>query len=445
MKLKWIAGTHTIMKEKLISPFGFKGGYVDELWQSIVRLENEKGQSGIGLGVQSVLWSDSGLFAELGNERGNELMAALTSKAVELGRKHQEASSPFELLDHLAGPIHEEGCSLIDRKIRLTFALNALVPLDFAAWQLYAKQAPAAEFDKLIPKEVAEALPVHHSTLASTPIVSYGMSDEQILKLLDQGYFVLKLKLGADPDKDGNQDKMLEWDCRQLEKVHQLAKDRSCKHTDNGKIAYYLDLNCRYDSKQRVQALLDYAKAIGALEQILLLEEPFDEENLEDVSDLPVRVAADESVHSVEDAIERIRLGYGAFALKPVAKTLSLSLRVAKAAYDADIPCFCADLTASPWMVDWNKMVASRLKPLPGLKMGLLESNGHQNYLGWERMRGYHPMGHAEWTETTDGLYKLTASFYEQNGGIFHTSASYNQIVDQMGDTQAEVEVVRRL
>src|SRR5690606_15678566 len=112
-----------------------------------------------------------------------------------------------------------------------------------------------------------------------------AMTDEQIGELLDQGFFVLKLKLGADPDKDGSQDKMLKWDCEQLNKVHQLAKDRECKHTDNGKIAYYLDLNGRYDSKKRVKALLDYAETIGALEQILLLEEPFDEANLENVSD----------------------------------------------------------------------------------------------------------------------------------------------------------------
>ena len=39
-------------REPLIAPFGFKGGYLSELWQSVVMLENDKGQSGIGLGTQ---------------------------------------------------------------------------------------------------------------------------------------------------------------------------------------------------------------------------------------------------------------------------------------------------------------------------------------------------------------------------------------------------------
>lgn len=439
--MKRMEGSHTVIKEKLISPFGFKGGYVDELWQSIVRLQDEEGKSGIGLGVQSVLWSDSSVFAEFGNERGNEMMAAMTSKALELA-KGSSFATPFELLDSLVDKVHQEGCSLAGRDIRLTFALNALVPLDFAVWQLYARESQSGSFDDIVPNEILEALPARHSALASTPIVSYGTTDEQIDQLLDEGFFVLKLKLGADPDKDGNQDKMLEWDCRQLEKVHRLAGARECEFTSNGRVAYYLDLNGRYDSKERLSVLLDYADSIGALDRILLLEEPFEETNLADVSDLPVLIAADESVHSVKDAEERIRLGYGAFALKPVAKTLSMSLRVAKVAHEAGIPCFCADLTASPWMVDWNKTVASRLLPLPGLSMGLLESNGHQNYSGWERMRGYHPLGHAEWTEPKAGLYRLSDEFYKVSGGIFHPGTAYEQVIEGK-DKESDIEVIR--
>ena len=42
-------------------------------------------------------------------------------------------------------------------------------------------------------------------------------------------------------------------------------------------------------------------------------------------------------------------------------------------------------------MVDFNKNVASRIAPLPGMKIGVLESNGAQNYANWEKMRTYHP------------------------------------------------------
>ena len=51
------------------------------------------------------------------------------------------------------------------------------------------------------------------------------------------------------------------------------------------------------------------------------------------------------------------------------------------------MPCFCADLTVNPVLVEWNRAVAERLPQFPGLRgLGLLESNGAQNYLNWEKM-----------------------------------------------------------
>ena len=47
----------------------------------------------------------------------------------------------------------------------------------------------------------------------------------------------------------------------------------------SGKILYYLDANGKYDSIARLESLLTFAKEIGALENIVLLEEPFEEEN----------------------------------------------------------------------------------------------------------------------------------------------------------------------
>ena len=70
--------------------------------------------------------------------------------------------------------------------------------------------------------------------------------------------------------------------------------------------------------------LLDHARAIGAFDQIALIEEPFPEELEIDIRDIPARVAADESAHTDADARRRIEMGYSAIALKPIAKTFSI-------------------------------------------------------------------------------------------------------------------------
>jgi len=44
-------------------------------------------------------------------------------------------------------------------------------------------------------------------------------------------------------------------------------------------------------------------------------------------------------------------MGYGAITLKPIAKTMSMSLKIAQLAYERSIPCFCADLTVNPILV----------------------------------------------------------------------------------------------
>lgn len=119
---------------------------------------------------------------------------------------------------------------------------------------------------------------------------------------------------------------------------------------------------------------------IGAFDQIAIIEEPFPEHANFDVSDIPVRLAADESAHTNEDALTRIQMGYKAIALKAIAKTLSMTMKIATVAKQNGVPCFCADLTVNPILVDWNKNVAARLDLFPGLGTGLLETNGHQNY-----------------------------------------------------------------
>ena len=413
--------------EPLKAPFGFKGGYLSELWQVAARLECD-GQFGIGPGIQSVLWSDAGVFAENSQEKGPALMFELTRYALTLA-KEIDFTDPFDLLEQLFPQVFEYGKKITGRAdLRATFALNALVPVDFAAWQLYGKLNQRKDFLSLLPESMAAPLSHRQKELCSIPLVSYGLNDEAIKQLIDDGYFFLKVKIGSDPEKDGDPEKMLSWDMQRLSQIHALAKDIPTPYTQSGHIPYYLDANGRYDSTDRLKRLLDHADKIGALERIAIVEEPFPEEYLADVSDLPVRIAADESAHTVEDATQRMDLGYGAIALKPIAKTLSMTLKILEAAHKRSIPCFCADLTVNPWMVDLNKNIAARIAPLPGLKIGVLESNGEQNYVNWEQMRTYHPLFAQLDSQPHRGIFQVDEKFYGLSGGLFSQSDYYDTL-----------------
>jgi len=414
-----------VEREPLAAPFGFKGRYLTEAWQTAAAMESENGCKGLGLGTQSVLWSDARVFAEHPEDESNGLMRDVTAFALS---KSEEIRfhDPVSLLDDLLPIAHAHGREITSSPdLRLTFTLNSLVAVDNAAWQLYCAENGIAGFDEMIPPESRSALNCRHGQVACIPLMSYGVSLDQIVQAVDQGYFLLKIKIGADPDRDGDLDKMLEWDIARLASIHAELKDRETPYTDTGHVLYYLDANGRYDTKDRLQRLLDAAQNMGALDRIIILEEPFPEEAEIDVSDIPVRVAADESAHSDADALARIQMGYSAIALKPIAKTMSMSLRIAKLAADHGIPCFCADLTVNPILVGWNLNVAARLKPLPGVKIGVVESNGAQNYRNWQAMVLYHPCFGAPWIEPVDGIFHLDDDFYARSGGILQISPHY--------------------
>lgn len=413
--------------EPLAAPMGFKGGYLSELWQVAVKLtcENHKG---IGCGVQSVLWSDASVFAANSQDSGNQLMLDLTRYALSLlpGR---EFENPIEMLSWLFPQVLEYGKKHLNKPdLRATFALNALVPVDLAAWQLYSSVKGQSQLTALLPEGYQGILSEKQKAICSVPSITYTMPMDTIASLLKSGYHFLKIKLGADPAGDGDLDKMLAWDMARLEEIHNLAKDIPTDYTEDGFVPYYLDPNGRYDSKDRLCRLLEHADRIGALKRITILEEPFPEENKEDVSDLPVRIAADESAHTVEDAIARMDLGYRGIALKPIAKTLSMTLKILRAARERNVPCFCADLTVNPWMVDWNKNIAARIPPLPGIKLGIMESNGGQNYAAWEKMKTYHPLYGKLPLDPEKGVYHLTEDYYNLCGGIFANPTYYEKL-----------------
>jgi L-alanine-DL-glutamate epimerase-like enolase superfamily enzyme len=405
-------------------PVGFKGGSLRELWQSAVSLSGS-GVAAYGTGIQSVLWSDAAVAAQHGEVGGNRLMLETTGHAAELavGSAWHE---PPALLAALLDQAHDYACLASGLPgLRRTFTLNALVPLDVAAWALHARARGIAGFDRLLPERFRPWLPCRHRELALVPLVAYGTPLAEVGELLRAGHGMLKIKLGHDPAGDGDRAAMLAWDCRRLEEVHRLADRHQSAWTVSGRILYYLDANGRYDTPERVQALLEHARRIGALERIALFEEPFPEESRQRVDGFGVRVVADESAHGPAEVVERIALGYGAIALKPVAKTPSLSLAMLAAAAGRGVPCFCADLTVDPLLRTWNTNVAARLPPLPGMRTGLVESNGAQNLAGWEALVARHPCARAPWLEPVGGAFRLDDGYFAGDGGLLAAAPAW--------------------
>ncbi len=408
-------------REPLLRPFGFKGGYLSELWQPISLLQSSRGTHSIGLGTQSVLWSDAAVFSAHSESGGNALMYALTVRALQQCQGHS-FTHPVQLLDDLLGEVFDYGKAITGHaELRETFVLNALVSVDNAAWLLYAQEHGITNFDDLIPAAYRPALSHHHRQVASIPLMAYGDSIDEIKAGVDQGYFFMKIKIG----QPGSQAEMLAQDKARLTAIHEAIGHVGTQHTKNGKIPYYFDANGRYQRKETLLSLLDHAEKIGALDQIAVIEEPFPEAADIPVGDLGIRVAADESAHTDRDALKRIQMGYQAIALKAIAKTLSMTMKIAQVAHDHNVPCFCADLTVNPILVEWNKAVAARLAAFPGLDLGLLETNGHQNYRHWETMAGYHPWAGAPWTRPVNGVFQLDDDYYARSGGVLTPSQHY--------------------
>ncbi|MCK5467416.1 MAG: L-alanine-DL-glutamate epimerase [Cyclobacteriaceae bacterium] len=413
-------------REPLIRPFGFKGGYMSEIWQTVSLLQSDAGNEGLGLDTQNVLWSDAKVFAKNSEAAGNALMYVITERAMQMV-KGMKFTTPIDLQKAILEEVYAYAKKVTSNPdLRVTFALNALVGLDNAAWMLYARENGYDNFDQLIPEAYLPALSNKHDKVASIPLMAYSIPISEITEAVDNGYFFMKIKIG----QPGTQQEMLEKDKARLSAIHKAIGDKRTNYTKDGKLPYYFDANGRYEKKDTLLKLLDHAKQIGAFDQIAVIEEPFPEHAEIDVHDIDMRLAADESAHTDKDALERIEMGYRAIALKSIAKTMSMTMKIAQVAHEKDVPCFCADLTVNPILVEWNKVVAARLSAFPGLGgMGLMETNGHQNYKNWEKMRTYHPYPDAEWANTKDGVFNLGKEFYQKSGGILEASDYYMKLV----------------
>ena len=416
-------------REPMVRPFGFKGGYLTEEWIVSAFVKSTSGNHGIGLGTQSCLWSDAKVFADNSECGGNAIMFSMTQYALKL-LVGKTFTSPVELNDWLWPQVWEYGKKVsANPALRATYALNALVAVDNAVWVLFAKENGLKSFDEMIPGDYRPALSSHHAKCASIPLFSYKVPVGEIKAAVDSGYFFMKIKIG----QPGMQEEMLAKDMARVSEIHAVLKDCRTPYTKSGKLPYYFDANGRYEKKETFLRFVDHLKKIGAYDQVAIVEEPFDEYADIDVNDIPLRLAADESAHTVKDALERIKMGYRAMALKPIAKTMSMSMKIAQAANEKNVPCFCADLTVCPVMVEWNKSVASRLPPFPGIgDLGLVETNGHMNFRNWETMRKDLVYNDAHWTRTEKGVFECDEDYYAKSGGILEPMPRYEKMYEKI-------------
>ena len=411
-----------IQREPFARPFGFKGAAFHEKWNCVVRIQSQDDES-VGIGGLALLWSDPDVFTAHTEVGGNLLQSAILEHALQhvTGREYPD---PPSMLGDVLPSAYEYGRRITGRDgLRLTFVLIALVALDNAAWLLYAKEQGITSFDDLIPEWAAPYLSYRLDHVANVPAIGYTLPMDELATLIDAGAYILKIKIGH----PGDEHEMLEKDKAWLSQIHELAHDRSRDRTESGHVLYYLDANGRYGEKASMASLLDHADRIDALDRIVLIEEPFVETIDLHVDDLPARCAADESVHTVDDVLRRAEQGYGAIAIKPAGKTMSLAFEMVRAASEAGLECFVADNACVPTLVEWNKNIAARLPHFPGLYGGLMESNGPENYgaSSWDRLVSDYPASDGKWLRPNDGAFELDGSYYARSGGIFETPETY--------------------
>ena len=116
-------------REPLVRPFGFKGGYMTEIWQVASCLQSSSGIKKVGLCSQGVLWSDASVYSSNSESGGNALMYALTGFALRL-IKGREYDDHIGLLDQILQEVYQYGKKITGNpNLRETFILMRWYPL----------------------------------------------------------------------------------------------------------------------------------------------------------------------------------------------------------------------------------------------------------------------------------------------------------------------------
>ena len=297
---------------------------MSEIWQTAVRLESDSGRA-----PRRPRHPERPL---VGRRRVREPLRDRRQRPHVRGHRARPRPRPRGgALPHAARPAggdpratHEYAREAVTgrRDLRKTFTLNALVPVDNAAWLLHADENGIADFDAMVPAEFRPALASRHRLVAAIPLMAYAVPVAEIRAAAEQGFFFMKIKIG----QPGTQEEMLgEGQGAPLRDPRRPRLGRDAPHAGRAAALLLRRQRALRERRRRCCGLLDHARKIGAFDRIAVVEEPFPEELEVEVGDLGVRVAADESAHTDADAARRIDLGYGAIALKPIAKTLSMT------------------------------------------------------------------------------------------------------------------------
>jgi hypothetical protein len=414
-----------VAREPLVRPFAFKGGAFTEKWLTVSAGRTAAGVSAAGLGSLAVLWSDPTLFAAHSETGGNLVMALIAEHGLQLLRG-REITCPVDAIREILPEVVAYSVEVTGLEhLRRTVALNSLISADNLLWNLTAAEKGADGFDEMLGDAYRAVLQERQERLVRLPAVTYTYPLEDLVSQADSGGLLPKIKIGH----PGEPQEMLAKDCRRLREIHAALAGAPASYSESGTLMYTLDANGRYDSPDTFRRLLDDLAVSGMLEHVLLIEEPYAEEDDFEVGDVPVPIAADECLHGVDDVVRRVALGYDIITLKAAGKTLSMSLDMAVAAREQGVPCIVADSCCVPLLLGWNVNLAARLPSLPGMRCGILESNGPDSYLNWDAMVGSHPCAGAGWLEARDGYFELGEAFYASSGGIFAPPDPYAGLV----------------
>ncbi len=183
-------------REPLAKPFQFKGSSFREKWTLVLEVKSSAGKRSTGIGGTAVLWSDPAVFSAYSEPGGNIVLAAMAEKGAQLA-VGKAFRNPIELMERIIPRVHAYGVKLTgNRSLKKTLTLNSLVALDLALWKLTFKENGCSSFDEMIPAEYRPGLKHRLPRLARLPVISYDCSKEELEKLVEDGHFFLKIKLG---------------------------------------------------------------------------------------------------------------------------------------------------------------------------------------------------------------------------------------------------------
>ena len=163
------------VRERLKSPFGFKGRYLDELWQTVALIATDR-HTAAAPSTESVLWSDGAVFGENPPAAANALMMTVTARALRL-LEGRELRRPDLMLDELLPALADYAEAVCGRRVAPTFLLNALVGVDIALWSLYARENGIDSFDGIVPPYARAAMTHRHARLSHIPLISYAVGE----------------------------------------------------------------------------------------------------------------------------------------------------------------------------------------------------------------------------------------------------------------------------